>query len=696
MSDKIKAQHLSRKAYVYIRQSTMQQVRNNLESKRRQYELADKARSMGWTEVEVIDEDLGRSGASALERSGFQRLVAQVGLGRCGAVFSLEASRLARNNADWYRLLDLCSLAKTLIVDSEAVYDPRLNNDRLLLGLKGALSEAELGLIFQRAQQGLWSKAKRGELYTNVAIGYVRTGDDCLEKDPNRRVRESIQGVFDKFRETGSARQTLLWYRQEKIRLPARQYSHWGWETLWKVPVYNTILKFLKNPIYAGAYVWGRTSTETVIENGQARKYSGKVKAPEEWRVWIKDHHEGYVDWKTFEQNQGILRDNLNMKGSIRKGAVRSGRSLLAGLLHCGHCGRRLHVSYSGLGGRVPRYSCRGALINHGGTKCISFGGLKVDRAVEAEIVQVVEPACIEAALAAADQARNESRLKEQLLEREVEQLRYEAERAYRQYDAVDPANRLVAESLEQKWNSALGRVQAGEARLRELSDAAEKTVEPDRDALLALAEGFPRIWADAQTDMKIKKRIARILIEEIVARVEESRHQIKLIIRWKGGKHTCLQVKKNRTGRHRFCTDKEVVELVRELATVVPDRDIARILNRLGKKTGKGLSWKQARICTLRNYHRIPVFSPEKANREYCNMKEAAAELDIIPMSVRRLITKKILPARQIVPVAPWQIRRKDLQSEVVKAAVRSVKSRQKVPLPENPAQLKLVKSST
>ena len=259
--------------------------------------------------------------------------------------------------------------------------------------------------------------------------------------------------------------------------------------------------------------------------------------------------------------------------------------------------------------------------------------------------MQVVEPACIEAALAAADQARNESRLKEQLLEREVEQLRYEAERAYRQYDAVDPANRLVAESLEQKWNSALGRVQAGEARLRELSDAAEKTVEPDRDALLALAEGFPRIWADAQTDMKIKKRIARILIEEIVARVEESRHQIKLIIRWKGGKHTCLQVKKNRTGRHRFCTDKEVVELVRELATVVPDRDIARILNRLGKKTGKGLSWKQARICTLRNYHRILVFSPEKANREYCNMKEAAAELDISPMSVRRLITKKILP---------------------------------------------------
>lgn len=696
MNDKITTEHLCRKAYVYIRQSSMEQVRNNLESQRRQYELGDKARSMGWTEVEVIDEDLGRSGASALERTGFQRLVAEVGLGRCGAVFSLEASRLARNNADWYRLLDLCSLAKTLIVDSEAVYDPRLNNDRLLLGLKGALSEAELGLIFQRAQQGLLSKAKRGELYTSVAIGYVRTRDDRLEKDPDLRVRESIQGVFDKFNEAGSARQTLLWYRQEKIRLPARRYGRWGWETVWKVPVYNTILKFLKNPIYAGAYVWGRTTTETVIDNGRARKRSGKRREPEEWTVRIEDHHERYIDWKTFERNQEILRDNLNMKGTLVKGSVRSGRSLLAGLLHCGHCGRRLHVSYGGMGGRVPRYSCQGALLNHGGEKCISFGGLKVDRAIEAEIVRVVEPASIEAALAAAEHARRESRLKEQLLERETEQLRYEAERAYRQYDAVDPANRLVAESLEEKWNSALAQVQASEARLRELSDVARESVQPDRESLLALAESFPKIWSDPQTDMKIKKRIARMLIEEIVAQVDEPRRRIHLIIRWKGGKHTRLQVKKNRTGRHRFCTDKEVVDLVRELATVVPDRDIARILNRLGKKTGKGLSWKQSRVCTLRNYHRIPVFSPENADRQYCTMKEAAAELDISPMSVRRLITKRILPARQIVPVAPWQIRRQDLQSEVVKEAVRAIKSRRKVPLPETPGQLKLVESST
>lgn len=696
MSAKITAEHLSRKAYVYIRQSSMDQVRNNLESQRRQYGLSDKARSMGWTRVEVIDEDQGRSGASALERTGFQRLVAEVGLGRCGAVFSLEASRLARNNADWYRLLDLCSLAKTLIVDSEAVYDPRLNNDRLLLGLKGALSEAELGLIFQRAQQGLLSKAKRGELYTTVAIGYVRTRDDRLEKDPNRRVRQSIQGVFDKFTETGSARQTLMWYRQEKIRLPAHQYSRWGRETVWKVPVYNTIIKFLKNPIYAGAYVWGRTATETVIENGQARKRPGKSKAPEEWRVWIQDHHEGYIDWKIHERNQQILRDNLNMKGRIVKGAVRSGRSLLAGLLQCGHCGRRLHVSYGGLGGRVPRYSCQGALLNHGGKRCISFGGLKVDRAVETEIVRVVEPAGIEAALEAAEQARSESRLKKQLLEREVEQLSYEADRAYRQYDAVDPANRLVADSLEQKWNSALERLRAGEVRLRELGDEAEETVAPDRESLLALAESFPRIWADPQTDMKIKKRIARMLIEEIVARVDEPRGRIQLTIRWKGDKHTRLRVRKNRTGRHRFCTDKEIVELVRELATVAPDREIARILNRLGRKTGKGQSWKHSRVCTLRNYHGIPVFNPENANRENCNMQEAASKLDISPMSVRRLILKEILPARQIVPVAPWQIRRKDLQSEAVKKAVRAVKSRQRVPLPENPAQLKLVESIT
>lgn len=696
MSRKITADHLCRTAYVYIRQSSMDQVRHNLESQRRQYELADKARSMGWSEVEVIDEDLGRSGASAVERTGFQRLVAEVGLGRCGAIFSLEASRLARNNADWYRLLDLCSLAKTLLVDSEAVYDPRLSNDRLLLGLKGALSEAELGLIFQRAHRALMAKAKRGELYTTVPIGYVRTREDGLEKDPDLRVQESIQGVFAKFSETVSARQTLLWYRQEKVRLPAHQYSRWGWETVWKVPVYNTIIKFIKNPIYAGAYVWGRTGTETVIENGQARKYVGRRKSQEEWTVWIRDHHDGYTDWKTFEGNQRILSENLHMEGKMAKGAIRSGRSLLAGLLSCGHCGRRLHVSYGGVGSVVPRYSCQGALLNHGGQKCISFGGWKVDRAVEAEIVRVVQPASMEAALGSAEKTHQETELKKKLLDREVQQLRYEAERAYRQYDAVDPSNRLVAESLEKKWNNALQGVEQAESRLQELSESLDKMEKPNREELVQLAQVFPKIWADPQTDRKIKKRIARMLIEEITASVDETRREVSLVIRWKGGKHSRLTIKKNKTGHHSFCTDKQIVDLVRELAVQLPDREIARVLNRLGKKTGRGYSWTKSRVCSLRNYHRIAVFDPHKNDHRYCDMKQAAATLEISPMSVRRLIQKKILPAQQTVPTAPWRIERSHLASPAVVAAVQAIKAGRKVPLPENPDQLTLIKSET
>ncbi|MBW2122893.1 MAG: recombinase family protein [Deltaproteobacteria bacterium] len=692
MSRKISAEHLSRPAYVYIRQSSMDQVRHNLESQRRQYQLAEKAKSMGWNEVRVIDEDLGRSGASAVDRTGFQRLVADVSLRRCGAVFSLEASRLARNNSDWYRLLDLCSLTKTLIVDSEAVYDPRLSNDRLLLGLKGAMSEAELGLIYQRAQQGILSKAKRGELYTSVAIGYVKTRDDRLEKDPNLRVQESIQGVFDKFIEAGSVRQTLLWYRQEKVRLPARTYNQWGSETVWKLPVYNTLLKFIKNPIYGGAYVWGRTQTETCVENGEARKYAGRRKPQEEWLVLIRDHHEGYIDWQRYEQNQKIVEENTQMRGAQVAGAIRSGKSLIAGLLRCGHCGRRLHVAYSGSKGQVPRYQCRGAAVNHGTGLCISFGGLRVDRAIENEILRVVTPAAVEGALLVASQSKNETGQRERLRERELEQLRYESERAYRQYNAVDPANRLVADSLERKWNTALEKQQAAEIRLKELQNQAANNVAPDRDALLQLAEVFPEVWKNPAMDMKTKKRIVRLLVEEIVASIDDSPPEIRLIIHWKGGKHTPLRVKKNKTGSHRFCTQKDVVELVRELARQVPDKEIVRILNRLGKKTGRGLSWNEARVRGLRNYHKIKVFSEEDRARGFCNLKQAAQILEISPMSVHRFIEKGILPARQTAPLAPWQIQTTDLSLKTVQKAVEDVKVRRRFRWVDRSDQLRLL----
>ena len=693
MRSKITEDHLRRQAYVYVRQSSLQQVRCHRESRRLQYQLAAKAKDLGWNQVEVIDEDQGRSGATTVDRVGFQRLAAEVSLGRCGAILSLDASRLARNNADWYRLLDLCSLTRTLIVDSEAVYDPRLSNDRLLLGLKGTMSEAELSLLRQRAQQGLLSKAARGELYTSLPVGFVLTPNGRLEKDPDRRVQESIQGVFAKFSETGSARQTLLWYRQEGIRLPAKRHTDWGWETVWKLPVYSTVLRLLKNPLYAGAYAWGRTWTETYLKGGQARKRIRSRANPEQWTVWLPEHHPGYIGWKSFEANQRLLADNAQMRGIMAKGAVRSGKSLLAGLLLCGHCGRRLHVAYSGAGGRVPRYHCRGGRINHGIAGCISFGGLKVDQAVGREIVRVVSPGAIEAALRVQEEATERDRLKRELLERELEQMHYEARRIQRQYDAVDPENRLVAATLERKWNEALKSVHRVQSRLEQIGQKRSSSPRPPRVELLRLAEQFPGLWAETVTDHRIKKRIARTLIEEIIARVDQSRRQVELIIRWCGGKHTRLQVRKNATGRHRYRTEEEVVELVRQLARQVSDDQIARILNRMGKKTGRGHSWNQTRVRSLRSYRRIPAFSQRPD--EFCNLQEAASELAISPSSVRKLIRRKLLPARQVVAMAPWQIRCSDLRLEVIQRAAEAIRSGRSVPRGANASQLTLLKST-
>jgi DNA invertase Pin-like site-specific DNA recombinase len=357
-SHKIGAQHLSRPAVVYVRQSTLDQVRHHHESRRRQYQLAERARGLGWKEVSVIDEDLGKSGASSLKRTGFQRLVAEVGLGRIGAVLSIEVSRLARNNRDWYHLLDLCGLMDTIIVDDEGIYDVRQPNDRLLLGLKGTLSEAELSWFQQRAQAGLLSKARRGELILGLPVGYIKAADGRIDKHPDRRVQEAIAVVFRKFVECGSARQVLLWLRENGIHLPAVSIAE-GRELIWRLPVYQTIIKFLKNPIYAGAYAFGRTATHTRVLEGRAHKVRGYRRAREQWSVLLPDHHEGYIGWEDYERNQRLLADNAQMKGLMVRGAVRRGSSLLAGLLRCGRCGRKLHVAYSG--GVTPfRWTVRG------------------------------------------------------------------------------------------------------------------------------------------------------------------------------------------------------------------------------------------------------------------------------------------------------------------------------------------------
>ena len=621
---KITSDHLARSALVYVRQSTADQVLNHHESRRRQYALVERARALGWAAVEVIDDDLGRSG-SGIARPGFEKLLAAICQGRVGAVVSIEASRLARNGRDWHTLLEFCGLVGTLILDEDGVYDPRHPNDRLLLGMKGTMSEMELSLFRQRSLEALKQKARRGELFLTVAVGYLKVTHDRIEKDPDRRVQEAIALVFAKFAELQTVRQVLLWMRQERLPLPAVGYGPEGRSVTWKLPVYNTLHHMLTNPIYAGAYAFGRTGSRVTLEAGRKRIVRGFRKDRSAWEALILDHHEGYIGWAEFERNQRLISDNANGQSFMSRGSVRRGEALLAGLLRCGHCGRKLHVAYSGENGSSGRYHCRGGNLNHGGEPCISFGGMRIDRAIGAEVIERLQPLGIEAAIGAMEAHQVEQSEKRRQVALALEQARYEVARARRQYDAVDPDNRLVAAELERRWNERLRTVRTLEADQEALAAGAQTTLTAtDRERLLALGADLARAWHSPGATPATRKRIIRTLIEEIVVRVEAD--ALSLVIRWAGGDHTPLRVRKNRAGQHRWGTDADVVELVTVLARQMPDQAIAAVLNRAGKRTGRGNSWTRARVCVLRNHRRIPPYREgERAERGELTLEEAA-----------------------------------------------------------------------
>ena len=666
---KITPEHLARQAIVYIRQSTADQVINNLESQRRQYGLAERARQLGWADVMVIDDDLGRSG-SGIARPGFEKLLAAICEGRVGAVVSVEASRLARNGRDWHTLLEFCGLVGSLIIDEDGTYDPRHPNDRLLLGMKGTMSEMELSIFRQRSQEALKQKARRGELFMTVAIGYLRTTHDRIEKDPDRRIQEAIGLVFAKFTELQTVRQVHLWLRQEKITLPAVVPGGEGRRVEWKLPVYNTIHHILTNPIYGGAYAFGRTASRVTIEAGRKRIVRGFRRARSDWDVLINDHHEGYIPWVEFERNQRLVSDNANGKSFMSRGAIRRGEALLAGLFRCGHCGRKLHVAYSGVNGSAGRYHCRGSQMNHGGSPCISFGGMRVDRAVGAEVITRVQPLGVKAALAAMEARGRETAEKRRQVELASEQARYEATRARRQYEAVDPDNRLVAGELERRWNERLLAVRALDDELDALAAQPQSSLsDADQQRLLVLGADLEQAWNSPGATPATRKRIIRTLINEIVVRVGEN--MLELVVHWHGGDHTALTVKKNRAGQHRWSAAADVIDLVRVLARQMPDKAIAAVLNRAGKSTGRGNSWTRGRVCSLRNQQTIePYKEGERAERGESTLDEAAAALSVSPSTIRRLIADGTLPAQQLCKGAPWVIRSRDLDQPNVKNA--------------------------
>ena len=573
MSGKITPDHLDRGAVVYIRQSTAAQVLGNLESQRRQYALADAARAAGFTPVAVIDDDLGRSGSGAVGRPGFEKLVAAVCTGSVGAVFCLEASRLARNGRDWHHLIDLCALVGTLVIDHDGTYDPRLVNDRLLLGLKGTMSEYELNLMRQRGLAARDAKACRGEFRFMLPPGYCWNEVGGIELDPDERVQDVIRLVFRKFHELGSGRQVFLWMRQAGIKMPVVRRNVDVCKIQWKAPAYHSVMQILHNPAYAGAYAFGKSTCRVTMADGRARKTSGHAKPIDSWNALIRDHHAGYITWQEYEENRNLLLENAHMKKRAARKSARGGRALMTGLLRCGRCGRMMRVFYGMAQGNAHRYQCRGDDGHVGAGLCIGIGGVRVDRAIAAQLLEAVSDRAVEAAILATEQAAHAADDVLAALTREIEEARYQADLAARRYELVDPGKRHVARELEARWNAALEHVAELEQRETEMRAAASSRPKIDRAALLRLAHDLPAAWNAPTSDMRTKQRLTHILIHEVLVNLDEATHEAVLLIHWTGGRHSEVRIARNKT--RGFPPDRipNAVAVPRKLAGHFPDR---------------------------------------------------------------------------------------------------------------------------
>ena len=657
---------LKRKAVVYVRQSTQSQVMTNLESQRRQYDLVDIARQHGFIDVEVIDDDLGRSASGTVARPGFDRLVAWLCAGKVGAVLCQDASRLARNGRDWHHLLELCGLVEARVIDHDGIYNPCHPNDRLLLGMKGSISEFELSVLRTRMLDAAKAKARRGELRLPVPFGYIWHREAGLGLDPDLRLQEVIRLIFTRFGELGSARQVLLSMTADQIHFP--RPSDEGRMTSFKwVPIrYRNVICVLKNPFYAGVYVYGKSEKRISIVDGRARRSYGHSKPVGTWDVFIRDHHDGYISWDDYERNQEQLALNTyGRAGGVKSG--RGGRALLSGMMTCARCGRRLSVAYTGNPQSRPVYRCDKPNLMMGLPRCMTFGGPRVDAAVARELLQAVEPLAIEAAFEAERMHRKRQDDQRQILDLELQQARYEGNLAERRYAACDPDNRLIAAQLEKNWEIALRRVRDLEARQPAGSSSA---IEVDPSAFANMAENLSAAWNAPDVTMRARQQLLRTLIADIIVDVDDAVRDVVLTIHWRGGQHSELRVRKPRTGEHGCATADDALAVMRSMAGRWSDEHIAASLNRMGLPTGQGKTWTAHRVASVRRVRGIHGYRSAEKDGEWLTMTEAAKALGVTNHAIRRLIKSGILPAVQVVSGAPYQIRADDLASEAVRTA--------------------------
>jgi DNA invertase Pin-like site-specific DNA recombinase len=650
--DKVTTEQLQRLAYLYVRQSSLRQVLENTESTVRQYALRERAVALGWPleRIVVLDGDQGQSGASAADRAAFQTLVAEVGLGHVGIVLGLEVSRLARNNSDWHQLLEICALTNTLILDEDGVYDPSAFNDRLLLGLKGTMSEAELHVLRARLRGGILNKARRGALKLPLPIGLVYREDEQVIRDPDQQVQQAVQMVFSTFRRTGSASGTVRAFRQQALSFPYRvpTGAHRG-EVLWQGLQHSTVLDMLHNPRYAGAFVFGRTHTTRVA--GQMRVM---VLPREQWTVLLPGAHEGYISWEEYEENQRRLRENAQAHGHDRHACPpREGPALLQGLAICGRCGEGMGIHYHQRGARlVPDYVCQRGTLPQGRSPCQVVPGAAVDAAIGALLIESITPQALEVALEVQAEVVARAAEADALRELAVERARYEADLAQRRFLRVDPDNRLVADVLEAEWNAKLRHLAEVQEEAEQQRSATRILTDAERAAVLALAQDVPRLWQDERTPARERKRLVRLLIADVTLLKGET---ITAQVRFTGGASTTLQIALPKPATLLRHTDAAIVAEIDALLEQYTDAEVAAQLNAAGKRSYSGKPFHRALVAGIRERHHLTDRYQRLRARGLLTGWELAQRLNVTVDTVERWRNRSLVQAERANDKNEW-----------------------------------------
>ena len=670
MPPKVRLEHLNRDALIYVRQSTMAQVRFNQESTQRQYALQEKALSLGWPEenIRVIDGDLGISGSGRAKRPGFAQLVTSVSLGEVGAVFGLEISRLARSSADLMKLLELCALFGTLVVDEDGVYDMSDFNDRLLIGLKGTMGEAELHFLHARMIGGKENAASRGELRFPLPVGYVYDPDGKIIMDPDEEVRNAISTLFKEFRASGSAYGVVRYFAKNSLSFPKRAYGGaWNGKITWATLTHSRVLAVIHNPSYAGAYVYGRfRDQKTVDSDGHFEHHSVRLPNREDWKVFIPDHHQAYISWDDFESNQKLLASNQT--NAQRSGPAREGAALLPGIILCGKCGRRMTVRYTGTGGIRPAYECVGRWEHGNKATCTSVPADVLDNAVSEKILSIMRASELEIALKIMRNINNSAQMSDRQRLLSIERAQYEADRAERQFMLADPENRLVVRSLESNWNQKLKDLE----KLRQdyavyCSQKAWTPSAKEEEDILSLAQRIPEIWNAPASAPKEKKRIIRILIEDVTVLAEKRCSDFTIGIRFRSGKCEEIPLKKPLPNADKKRHSDDTVSLIRDLAASMSDHEIAAYLNHRHMTTPEGNLFTYAGVRWIRYKHNIS--GPYQRNNRGISVSEAAELLGISASRVYYGISAGKIPARKQHPGWPWEVLIDDKNVEAIKA---------------------------